>query len=237
MGHWIKRIHIVLIYSIAIVALFRHDLILDFERFVCKSPAGFDYYNGMVEAQKVQNPANCVVFIGDSITKGLDVSAVANGQALNFGIGGDNTIGLLWRLTQYNTLKLSKAIVLSIGVNDLRVLNEEEIISNYKKILELLPPDVPVIVSCILPVIEHNPSMISVHYKIENARIKNINKRLSEICKSYSHITSIDSFNLMCDETDNLRKEYTTDGVHLSQKGYKEWSEFLKVNLSQVLKN
>ena len=44
-------------------------------------------------------PAGSVVFIGDSITQGLPVSAiVANG--INYGIGGDTTVGVLRRLSQ-----------------------------------------------------------------------------------------------------------------------------------------
>jgi lysophospholipase L1-like esterase len=236
-----RAIHIILLYLAVIVAIVRHDLIERLEQFICGSPVTSDYYQGMVASQKNQNPANCVVFIGDSIASGLDVNAVAEGPALNYGIG-DNTVGVLWRLSKYSNLKSAKAIVISVGINDLPRLSDEEIISNFKKILNATPINVPVIISCILPVQEQMAPRAKISYltgyKVENSRIRRINKRIQELSRQYQNISAIDAFDLMCDkETGNLRKDFTIEGVHLSAQGYRQWADFLKSSLSQVLKN
>ena len=64
-------------------------------------------------------PDDSVIFIGDSITQGLCVSAVQP-NAVNFGIGSDTTTGVLMRIPAYMpALERAKCIVLAIGVKHL----------------------------------------------------------------------------------------------------------------------
>ncbi|MGW8256659.1 MAG: GDSL-type esterase/lipase family protein [Thermoguttaceae bacterium] len=143
----------------------------------------------------------------------------------------------MWRLQKYKNMQVAKAYILAVGVNDLRVLTDDEIVSNYKTILNLFPPDTPLIVSCILPVIEHQPTNFSIHYQQRNERIKIINNKILDLCKSSPRIKVLNAFDSMCDETNNLRQDYTIDGIHLSFKGYKMWAKLLKDKLNEALKN
>lgn len=80
-------------------------------------------------------------FLGDSITQSLNVNSVTD-RGVNYGIGGDTSLGLLNRLEYYNSLKKADKILVAIGINDF-IFNRtsKEIIGNYAKIFELLPKD------------------------------------------------------------------------------------------------
>jgi hypothetical protein len=56
-------------------------------------------------------PSGAVIFIGDSITQGLAVSAVYP-KSVNYGIGSDTTIGVIKRLSDYKSLSRARAIVI-----------------------------------------------------------------------------------------------------------------------------
>jgi len=81
------------------------------------------YYKRM--AGNLENDTN--IFIGDSITQGLNVSAVKQ-NSVNFGIGGDTTKGVINRITDYK-VKETQDIYLLIGINDLQFRGNEEIIN------------------------------------------------------------------------------------------------------------
>jgi lysophospholipase L1-like esterase len=229
----------VLVHAALIVALFRHDLVQRLEQAVVGTPVIFDRYQGMVAAHQAQNPEGCIVFIGDSIVQGLDVKAVTDQPALNFGIGGDNTVGARWRVPQYRSLKSARAIVLAIGVNDLWRLDDDQLVANYEAVLDLFPSQVPIIVSCILPVNEPLCERPHISYvtrrKAENARIRNVNQRLSQLAQRSSHLSVVDASSVMCDEGGNLRRDYTGDGIHLTAEGYDAWAGRLRQHLVAVL--
>ena len=63
--------------------------------------------------------------------------------------------------------------------------------------------------------------------KRENKRIKQINKKLKLSAKSHNY-TYLDIYNILVDENDNLRLEYTIDGLHISNEGYKVISNEIK---------
>ena len=98
-------------------------------------------------------PSGSAIFIGDSITQGLCVSAVFT-PSVNYGIGSDTTLGVLKRIPKYQSLNRASMVILEVGVNDLKRRKDEEILSNYSSILKLLPSHLSVIISGILPVNE-----------------------------------------------------------------------------------
>jgi len=91
-------------------------------------------------------PSGSAIFIGDSITQGLCVSAVFT-PSVNYGIGSDTTLGVLKRLPKYESLNRASMVILEVGINDLKRRKDEEILSNYSSILKLIPSHMPVIIS------------------------------------------------------------------------------------------
>jgi hypothetical protein len=94
-------------------------------------------------------PDGAVIFIGDSLIQSLCVSAIAC-PSVNYGIGGDTTVGVLHRLPFYHSITRASVVVLSIGINDMKYRTNEEILSNYKIIINKIPHKVRIIFSALL---------------------------------------------------------------------------------------
>lgn len=54
-----------------------------------------------------------------------------------------------------------------------------------------------------------------------------LNKKLKELCQE-ENLTYIDLFSVFCNEKEQLKPEFTNDGLHLTGEGYKIWIEILK---------
>lgn len=174
-------------------------------------------------------PDNATIFIGDSITQGLATSAIAR-LSVNYGIGSDTTLGVLNRVRKYESLTRANAIVLAIGVNDLSRRSDEQIITNYKDILDSLPKNIPVVVSAILPVDERIQAVSS-----ENKRIIRVNILLDELTRAYDAVTFSDAGSLLRGSGNNLKSDFHVgDGVHLNSEGYQIWIQELRHALNNA---
>ena len=63
-------------------------------------------------------PDGAVIFLGDSLTQGLATAAVTP-LAVNYGIGGQTSAGLLAALPDYGAIPRARLVVLTIGTNDI----------------------------------------------------------------------------------------------------------------------
>lgn len=168
-----------------------------------------------------------VIFLGDSITQGLNVSAVTK-QAINYGIGMDTSYGLLKRVPQYKSLTEASTVVIAIGINDLiRVKRSPaEILKNYKTILENLPKKANVIMQAVFPVDETKGTTGT------NSRIIQLNGMLKTLAEEKGH-TLINIKELFLNNEGNLKEVlHVGDGLHLSSEGYKLWITALNQTLS-----
>ncbi len=175
-------------------------------------------------------PNGAVVFVGDSMTQGLAVSAVAP-VSVNFGIGGDTTEGVLHRMDSLHSLKKSSVVVLAIGINDLKYRSDEAIVASYKKIIQAMNEHSPVLVSAILPVDEE--ILLKPGY---NSRIEKLNKEISIICHRHRNCAYLDMRPDLINEIGQLGTNYHLgDGIHLNAEGYEIWIKGLKAALLRVL--
>lgn len=192
-----------------------------------------DYYYRITSYHRRMDgniPNGAVIFIGDSITQGLAVTAVAD-EGVNFGIGSDTTLGVLKRIYHYNSIKRCQAVVLAIGVNDLKRRENNEILQNYKSILSFIPDNIPVIFSAVLPIDER----IKKDRDNRNYRIAELNESAKETCISAVNCVFFDSGDKLVDKTGNLNSSFHIgDGVHLSTLGYEIWIEDMKNALSKI---
>ena len=165
-----------------------------------------------------------VLFVGDSITQGLCVSAVAD-RAVNFGIGSDTTVGVLDRLPQYASLPRARSVVIAVGVNDLARRQNADILGNFTRILSSIPEHVRLIVSAVLPVDERADT----GHRGYNSRIHELNAAVQKRCLSRINCSFFDSGNSLMDASGNLDGDYHVgDGVHLNPGGYAIWIDDLK---------
>lgn len=175
------------------------------------------YYTLVRQHQRVDGnvPDDAVIFIGDSMIQGLAVAAVAE-RAVNYGISGDTTAGVLKRLPLYHSLKRARGSVMLVGVNDLGIREVPQLIDNYRNILELLPQDRMIIVCAILPIDED-----VLQFPSGNRSIQLINAHLKHLCEQFGQITFINPGRYLADEDGNLKKRFHVgDGIHLNRAGY-----------------
>lgn len=167
--------------------------------------------------------AGSVVFLGDSLTQGLNVAAVTH-QAINYGIGMDTSLGLLKRVTQYQSLEKASTIIVAIGINDLiRVKRSPaNILQHYQSILDSLPATANVIMQAVFPVDER------ISLTGTNAQIKQLNESLQALATQQGH-TFINLKGQFTDNSDNLKQAlHIGDGLHLSTEGYALWIKTLR---------
>lgn len=160
-------------------------------------------------------PAGAVQYIGDSFVQGFTVSAVA-APAVNYGIGGDTTVGMLARIPQYGSLETARAIVLLGGFNDLWHRDEADIAKNFEKMLALIPASRPVIIVGVFPT---DPRVVAA-FDGMNARIKSLNKGLAQVCADDARCRFVDIGGELVDAEGMLNPElHDGDGLHLNAAG------------------
>lgn len=176
-------------------------------------------------------PEGAVLFIGDSITQGLCVTAVWD-RSVNYGIGSDTTVGVLQRLPKYTSMSRAAAVVIAIGVNDLKRRDNAEILENYKKIMDAVPADTPLVFSAVLPLDDRAKES----GEQRNARIRELNKGLADLCAANPKCSFVDSTPSLADESGNLLPSlHVGDGVHLNTAGYALWIKNLRQHLESRL--
>ena len=165
-----------------------------------------------------------IVFIGNSITEqgGNWAERFDNAKIKNRGIAGDVTAGVLKRLKEIYYYKPEK-IFIKIGINDLfhSDLNPEYVANNIKLMVAMIrqeSPNTKIYVQTILPTRDNNPS---------KERIATTNRLIKEI-PSTEFIKVIDLHSAFADQNDLMIKEYTHDGLHLTEAGYQVWQNYIK---------
>jgi lysophospholipase L1-like esterase len=166
------------------------------------------------------------LFIGDSLTEWFALERyLPDVKIINEGIAGDTTYGVLERLESILEITADK-IFLMIGIND--VFNgfpKEDIIENQELIIEQILTHIngtELIVQSLLPV---NETMLGSPGYL-NRVIRHINKELKAHCDARK-LTYLDLYPSFLEGTE-LKREYTTDGGHLSPAGYALWAEKLQ---------
>ena len=179
-------------------------------------------------------PKNSVIFLGASNTQGLPVAAIAC-PSVNYGIGGDTSLGVLQRLNTYKSISTARAIVINIGGNDLKYRSNEELLVNLKKIATQIPRRIPIIINSIFPIDENIEDKLNGR---NNKRIKQANEILKDWIVKVENIYYIDTGSKLIDENGNLEgKFHIGDGLHLNEKGYLLWIEDLTRILKSIDKN
>ncbi len=182
-----------------------------------QAPYQYPFYQNQLKKVHQMKPST-LVFLGDSLTHRHNWSKF---KAANMGIDGDTTDGVLSRV------KLSaqaKTIVLMIGTNDiLQDTKMSTIKTNYLKILNSFQPQQKVYILSVLPVIDNKQTKsINHNILILNAWLKTeLKKHNMTFLDFYPHFL----------QAQGLADPLTTDGIHLTAKGYKLWEKLLKNNI------
>ena len=163
------------------------------------------------------------VFVGDSIFEGYKLDEhFKDMPTVNSGISGHKTTDILnnmnERIYRYNP---SKVIIL-IGTNDISHISSADTISNIGKIIDGIKNNrkhSEIYVQSIYPINHVVEGWLAAGPR-ENDVIKEMNKEIKRIC-SEKNVTFMDVYDLLADGDGNLKEEYSYDGLHLSNEGYK----------------
>jgi lysophospholipase L1-like esterase len=184
-----------------------------------------------------------VVFLGDSITAGwngqkaLFEKEYAQYKAANFGIGGDRTQHVLWRVEngEFEGIK-PKVVVLMIGTNNSGVGENsvEQIAAGIKNIIDAIhkrTPDTKVLLLAIFPRGEKEDP------KANPGRAKN--KAVNELIAKFHdgkkvHFFDIGAKFLTADGTLNV--EIMKDRLHLTAAGYQIEADAIREKLAELAK-
>lgn len=168
---------------------------------------------------------NAIMFLGDSMTDEGDWSKLfSNEPTINFGIGGDTTLGLLNRMDQVVAAK-PKKIFLMIGTNDL-CFNRSipATMKNYNEILHILKTKLPHTQVYIESVLPFNDTIFPSNYLRTNENIKKLNVQIKALAQKYDY-PYINMAPAFTGPDGRLPAAWTVDGLHLNEKGYAVWRD------------
>jgi len=176
-----------------------------------------------------------LLFLGDSITEGWGNNAVWKKhfeprKAVNFGIGGDTTQNVLWRITNGELDGLSpKAVVLLIGTNNFGLHGDApgDVAKGVAAVVDTLRRKLPGAKILLLAVFPRDEKPNTGMRK----KIAELNAELAKI--EGVRFLDIGAKFLAADGT--LPKDVMPDFLHLSEKGYRIWAEAMEPELSKLL--
>src|SRR5581483_2118092 len=164
-----------------------------------------------------------VVFLGDSITQGWEGPGskvwqehFAPLKASNFGIGGDRTQHVLWRITEGKELDgiHPKLAVVMIGTNNTGSNSAEQIADGIKAIVSTLREKEPAMKILLLGVFPRGEKPDTDVRK----KIKGINERIAKLDDG-KHVFYQDIGDKFVSSDGSIDKKIMPDFLHLSQEG------------------
>lgn len=170
---------------------------------------------------KVFNSQADIVFIGDSMTAGINWNEVfRNVRISNRAIYGQSVDEMLARLDTVLSVKPKKAFIMG-GVNDIYNSRDVNDISNdYKDIIGiLLTHNIEVFVQSTFEC-----SKVSCGARL--LKVRELNKLLRQYIEKHDGVTWIDVNQYLSDEN-GLKSEFSADGIHVNIEGYLVWTKIL----------
>ena len=180
-----------------------------------------------------------VVFLGDSITQGWGNNKTWQKyytpmKAANFGIGGDQTGHVLWRITEGKELEgiTPKVAVLMIGTNNSSGQSAEHITEGITLIVKTIhekSPKTKVLLLAVFPRGEKAGTPI-------REKLAKINANIAKLDDGGKTVKFLDIGEKFLEKDGTLTKQVMPDFLHLSAKGYEIWAESMNPTLEALLK-
>jgi lysophospholipase L1-like esterase len=184
-----------------------------------------------------------VLFMGDSITdfwrntdgpyagKPVLDKYFGDLKVANFGIAGDTTQGVLYRLQNGEGKGFSpKVVMLMIGTNNTMQNNAAEIAEGIGAVVQELQKDFPKAKILLLSVFPRSTPDDPVRETIAE-----INNKISKLHDGY-RVHYIDIGSKFLDDKGFIPNDVMNDGLHPTTKGYEIWAEAVKDKLFTLMK-
>ena len=183
-----------------------------------------------------------VLFLGDSITerwnRAPDVwkAHYAQYDPANFGIGGDRTEHVLWRIANGELDNIHpKVVVLMIGTNNYRYTSDE-IYDGVKAVIDQIHaklPDSKLLLLAISPR-GHDPTTQPSTETLRD-KLKSVNERLAKLDDG-DKTRFLDIGDKFLDANGVLQPEIMADFLHPTPKGYEIWADAMQPTLDEMMK-
>jgi lysophospholipase L1-like esterase len=186
-----------------------------------------------------------LLFVGDSITDwfsnpfrngaapGLEVwkATFTPYQPANFGIAGDTTQGVLWRM-QNGELEgfQARVIVLMLGTNNINRNPVDEIVDGDRLIIEEFRKRQPQAKVLLLGIFPRGADPANPY----RATIREINAKLATLADS-KQVFFMDIGDKFLTPDGRLTTEIMADGLHPTAKGYQIWADAIKDTINRLM--
>lgn len=181
-----------------------------------------------------------LVFVGDSITEawegpGREVweKFYSKRHAANFGVSGDRTEHVLWRLDHGNFDGLSPdLVVIMIGTNNTghRQDKPEDTAAGIRAIIDRIEKKCPNAKILLLGVFPRSETADHPHRKLNIA--------VNEIIKGFADNKQVfykDISSAFFNDKGELSKDIMPDYLHLTPEGYRRWAEAIEDDVATLL--
>lgn len=197
------------------------------------------HYHDRVEQFKRENlAARNIVMVGSSHVEGFKADKLLPGRrVVNRGIGSDrigiDERGILHRLDSSVFDCNPGLVILENGVNDLGELwrngrpSINEIDATYREVVHRIQrrlPEVPLVIVGLFPTRDRFAGL--------KPLILEFNQRLRKIAADFG-CPFMDAYAPFADGEGLLRQDYSRDGLHLNEAGYRLWAKMIDEALVQ----
>jgi lysophospholipase L1-like esterase len=190
-----------------------------------------------------------VLFLGDSITQGWEGAgrdawkeSLAPLKPANFGIGGDQTQHVLWRITAGKELEgiHPKVAVMMIGTNNVGGNSAAQIAEGIEAIVKELRrqrPDMQILLLGVFPRAGKRIPREATEAKADELqpKIKQINQIIAKLDDG-KKVHYLDIGDKFLEKDGSLSKAVMPDYLHLSKKGYEIWAKAITPALEKMLR-
>ena len=178
-----------------------------------------------------------LMFVGDSITHGWEGAGkevwkkyYGTRRAYNFGIGGDRTTHVLWRLENTPLEKIApKMIVVMIGTNNRNT--PEETAGGIEEVVRVLEEKFPEAKILLLDVFPRSANPTDA----QRVKVDGINKNLEGRFDSDPRVVRMSLAKCFLNEDGTLPASLMPDYLHPNAEGYERWAAAIEPEIEKVL--
>jgi beta-glucosidase len=176
-----------------------------------------------------------LLFLGDSITQGWNKNDVWRRfyeprNSANFGIGGDRTQHVLWRIQNGELDGIEpKVTVLLIGTNNLSSSTPDEIAAGVTAIIHELRQRLPKTQILLLGIFPRDQKPTE-----RRDKVKATNDKIAKLADGV-HVRFLNIEKAFLNEDGTISDKVMPDYLHLSRRGYRIWADAMEPLLWSML--
>jgi lysophospholipase L1-like esterase len=192
-----------------------------------------------------------VLFLGDSITQGWGKAPhiwqhyYGKWQPANFGIGGDQTQHVIWRIENGELDRINpKVVVLMLGTNNTGANTADEIAAADKKIVRMIRSKLPNTKVLVLAVFPRGPrknaqGIVTEQVMADAAKkmeiINEVNAQLAKLDDG-KYVRFLDINARFLGDDGKIPSIIMPDQLHPTAAGYQLWAEAMQPTLEKMMK-